>query len=95
VFEPKRRRGDEDGVEGVGTSRILLEIQRVSLSLEKLSSQVSKMIVLVAATGIVGSPGIFKEIVEYVNVLDGDGIGEGESPVTTVRKEVGNEKGGY
>jgi len=70
------------------------EMDKISANLEKISSQVSRLIVLVAVSGAFGSPDLVRGLIGSAHRLSGFDPGYGIKSIDATEMKSSNESGG-
>jgi hypothetical protein len=73
--------------------KLMGEMGQLNLSLERISSQVSKLIILVAVSGLVGSPDLVRGIIGSAYHLSEHYPGHEVRSIVVAEMEKSNEKG--
>lgn len=93
MFELGKGRRRLDVLERETVPRMMGEMDKISANLEKISSQVSKLIILVAVSGAFGSPDLVRGLIGSAHHLSGLDSGYGGNELGMTEMKSSNENG--
>lgn len=94
MFELGKTRRRVEVLERDTIPQLMGEMGKISLNLERISSQVSKLIILVAVSGVVGSPEVVQGILGSFGRNSDSRVACEVMSLAVSEMKSGNEKGG-
>jgi len=93
MFELGKTRRRIDALERETVPKMMGEIDKINCNMQKISSQISKLIVIVAASGVLGSPDVVRGLVSGVYHLSESSLGYEVKSIVGEEMKNSNEKG--